>query len=207
MSGGAWYSQLFENSFGGGVLLALPYEGLASWDGTGDDYQEVIAEEETFLLRPVGRTLGLFVGDDEGVQEAHWMRLAGQPGIILVVWSQWHDPHRATLPEKWKEVARAWNRGRDPRQPWLEQQIPQANLRWTRQEPQMAIAGGVLLLMHGEGQAWKARLARPRSVARCGQFVPVGIAPGSYQVETTMIDELPEGRHLCFAARWIPAAP
>src|SRR5262245_3599404 len=40
MSNQTWYSQLFENSFDGGVLLALPYDALGHWDGTGDDYED-----------------------------------------------------------------------------------------------------------------------------------------------------------------------
>ena len=31
MSAEVWYSQLFENIFNGGVLLALPLESLADW--------------------------------------------------------------------------------------------------------------------------------------------------------------------------------
>jgi hypothetical protein len=128
MARGAWYSQLFENASGGGVLLALPYEGLADWDGTGEEYDEVIVEEESFLLRPIGKTFGLFIGDVEGIHEAHWMRRAGQPGLLLVVWSQWHDPQRPTLPEDWNAVARAWRQHKDPRQAWLEQRLQRSDL-------------------------------------------------------------------------------
>ena len=206
MSGVARFSQLFLNESGGGVLLALPYEGLPDWDGTGDDYAEVIAEEEPFLVRPVGPTFGLFVGDAEGIHEAHWMWLSGQPGVILVVWSAWHDPRRTTLPENLEEVARAWEKGMDPRQAWLEEHIEDGGLTWTRHDELVPIASGVLVLLHGEEQAAMARLAKLRSIAKNGELVPADVAPGEYHVETAVIDELPDGRNLCFLARWAPAA-
>ncbi len=80
-----WYSQLFENESGGGVLLALPYEGLADWVGAGDDYEDVTADADTSLVRPIGKTFGLFVGDAEGIHEAHWVRTPDQTGVTLVV--------------------------------------------------------------------------------------------------------------------------
>src|SRR5262245_9619445 len=66
MSNRTWYSQLFANSFDGGVLLALPHDALGHWDGTGDDYDDVIEQEDQFLFRPLGPSLGLFIGDMDG---------------------------------------------------------------------------------------------------------------------------------------------
>jgi hypothetical protein len=63
-----------------------------------------------------------------------------------------------------------------------------------------------MLLVHAEPPPLRARLARPRSRATPGQFVPVGVAPGDYRIETAVVNELPEGRHLCFLARWVLAA-
>jgi hypothetical protein len=70
----------------------------------------------------------------------------------------------------------------------------------------LPLASGVLLLVHGEGSALQARLAKPRSIAHSGQVVPAGIAPGNYQVETAIVNELPHGRHLCVLAKWVPVA-
>lgn len=200
-----WYSQLFENTYNGGMLLVLPYEAVADWDGSGDDYEEVIAEEDQFLFRPLGATCGLFVGDmdGEGIHEAHWLRLEDHSGPVLVVWSSWDDPNRKYSPEDLKQVGWAWEKRQDPRQSWLEQRLRQQDLVWQRHEPVMLVASGVLLLLHAEGITHKARLARPRTVACCGQIVPVGMTPGEYQIETVIIDELPDGAHLCAVCRWV----
>jgi hypothetical protein len=120
-----------------------------------------------------------------------------------VVWIAWDDPSRPSLPEDKKQIARAWNRREDPRQGWLEAQLRRGELNWDQHEA-MTVASGVLLLMRAEGNAAKSRFAKPRNIAQCGQTVPVGIAPGSYRVETTMINELPEGAHCCLIARWLP---
>jgi len=202
MTAKPWYSQLFENGLNGGVLLAIAYESLASW-GDEDDYDEMIDEVDQFLLRELGPSHGLFVGDDDGVHEAHWLRLPGQQGATLVVWSAWHDPARPSLPENAKEVAKAWERGQDPRQAWLEQQLQRTDLVWTRQEPAQHLASGVLLLMHAEGSPLKARFAKPRAIAKCGQCVPLGLPPGDYAIETTEICELPDGENFCLLARWV----
>lgn len=213
MSDRAWFSQLFDIDSGGGYLAALPYEAMAHWKA-GGDYDELTEETEQFLLRPLGPTAGLFVGDfdGEGFHEAHWMRQRDEPGVTLVVWSAWDDPNRKTLPEDWKKVASAWRAHADPRQVWLEGRLQKSGLRWQRLGVQ-TLASGVLLLMHAEWPALKTRLARPRSIARSdtggatprGDAVPVGVRPGDYVIETLEIDELPEGRNLCAVCRWLPA--
>jgi hypothetical protein len=200
-----WYSPLFENESGGGLLLALPYESLGDWRG-GEDYEELIDEIEQFLCHPLGSGTGVFLTDDEGIHEAHWMRLEGRPGVLLVVWVAWDDPARPTFPPDWKQVARAWQQGEDPRQRWIEARLSQGDPDWERHEATVTLRDGVLLLMHGEESAGKARLARPRAIARCGQAVPVGLAPGNYHVETAVIDDLPQEAHYCLLCRWVPAA-
>ena len=199
----AWFSQLFENTGGGGVLMALPFEALADWSGDGDDYDQV-TEGELFLLRPIGPTHGLFVGDMEGdgILEAHWMRFNDEPGVTLVVWSAWPDPSRPTYPEDMRKVAKAWNGRNDPRQPWLETRLRRADLDWKPLAPAVDVAGGVLLLLHAEGPAIKKRFANPRAVAKDTHVVPVGVAPGTYRIETLKICEHPEGDHFCVACRW-----
>ena len=203
----AWFSQLFDNTGGGGVLAALPFEALGDWSGDGDEYDEV-TEGELFLLRPVGPTHGLFVGDmnGDGIMEAHWMRLDDEPGMTLVVWSAWPDPARPTYPEDLRKVARAWSRREDPRQPWLEATLRRSDLAWKPLAGVMAVAGGVLLLLHAEGPALKKRFAKPRAVAGDTHTVPAGVAPGAYLIETLEICELPEGDHFCVACRWVPVA-
>lgn len=201
----AWYSQLFENSSGGGVLLALPYERLSDWKGEGDDYDDLIEEVDQFLLHPLGTGSGLFVTDEDGVHEAHWMRFEQDPGVTLVIWSEWVDPARPTVPDDWTAVARAWSRGEDPRQAWLEEQLARDGLDWERLDPPQEIRSGVLFLLHAEQRPLKARFAKPRAVASDGQCVPVGLAPGRYQIETLVLNELPEGGHFCLVCRWTPA--
>jgi hypothetical protein len=202
----AWYSQLFDNDGGGGVFLALPYDGFADWRA-GDDYEEAIEVPDECHFRPVGPTHGLIVGDldGDGVHEVHWMRFEGQPGVTLVVWSSWDDPARPTIPEDMKKVGRAWERREDPRQAWLEERLARDGLGWQRLAQAQAVASGVLLLMHAEWPASKTRLARPGAIAKCGQAVPVGVAPGAYWVETVIVNEMPEGEHLCALYRWVPA--
>jgi hypothetical protein len=206
MSKRAWYSQLFDNDGGGGVLFALPYDGFADWRA-GDDYEEVIDVPEECHFRPVGSTLGLILGDldGEGVGEAHWMRLEGQSGVTLVLWSSWDDPARPTIPEDMKKVHRAWQRHADPRQPWLEERLGRDGLDWQRLDQTQDVPSGVLLLMHAEWPASKTKLARPNGVAKCGQAVPVGLAPGPYWVETVIVNEQPEGTQACALYRWSPA--
>jgi hypothetical protein len=204
MASGAWYSQLFENTYEGGVLLALPYEALPDWDGTGDVYEEVVEEIDQFLWRPVGPTAGLFVTDEDGVQEAHWMRFDDRPELDLVAWSAWKDPGRPTLPEDTNKVARAWERRKDPRQGWLERRLRQNDLAWQGHDWTLSLASGILLLLHAEGRTARARLAKPHALARCGEVVPAGVAPGDYRVETLVINELPEGAQFCLVCRWVP---
>jgi hypothetical protein len=201
-----WFSPLFENTHNGGVLLTIPYDALADWDGTGEDYEEVIEEEFQFQFRPIGPTLGLFIGDfdGEGIHEAHWMRFVGDAGVMLVVWSSWDDAARRSLPEDKKRVGRAWREALDPRQAWLAERLRRTDLVWEQYPNMQAIPSGILLLMHAEGVARKARLASPRHVAKCGQAVPIGLLPGEYRVETLVIDELPDGANLCAVCRWIP---
>jgi hypothetical protein len=134
------------------------------------------------------------------------MRFDDRPGVLLVVWGAWEDPRRPTLPEDLKAVARAWARRDDPRQRWLEQHLRQTGLGWQRHEQVQSLASGVLLLMHAEGLPLKARFAKPQAVAKCGQVVPVGVAPGDYRVQTAVINELPEGAHYCLVCRWVPVA-
>jgi hypothetical protein len=198
MAANVWFSQLFENSYDGGVLVALPYEALADWPGAGDDYDEVVDEVGQFLCRPVGKSVGLFVSEDEGVHEAHWMRFDDESGVILVVWIAWDDPSRPTLPEDMKQVALAWQRGDDPRQTWIAERLRRDDLIWQQQELVQSIPGGVLLLLHAEDCPMKARFAKPRSVAKCGELVSFGISPGDYR----LICELPNGAHMCLVCRW-----
>ena len=207
MTAGAWFGQLFYLSAGGGMLLAISYDDLGDWNVAEDDYEDLASEvEENFLLRPVGRGHGLVLGEDDGLNEAHWMRLAGQPGVTLVAWSAWADAARRTLPDDLKQLAKTWDRGDDPRQRWLVEKLSGSDLKWERLEPSQSLASGVLILSLAEGRPAKARLAKPRTVADVKQVIPVGLTPGRYHIETTVINELPEGEHLVLLARWVPAA-
>lgn len=200
-----WYSPLFYLSSGGGMLLALPYECLGDWNVSEDDYEELADEVEgNFLLRPAGKGQGLLVNEDEGLNEAHWMRLPGQTGVTLVAWSEWADPSRPNLPEDLKLLARTWERGNDPRQRWLVERLSRGDSNWERLAQPQDLASGVLVLSCAEGRPAKSRLAKPRTVADASQLIPVGLSPGQYQIETTVIDELPEGEHLVLLARWVP---
>jgi len=204
MSDVAWYSQLFENESGGGVLLALPYEAIGSWAGGGEKYDSVVDEIDQFLCRPLGRSVGLFVTDETGVNEAHWMRFKDRPGVMLVVWVEWADPSRSSLPEDMKRVADVWASGEDPRQPWLENRLRSDDIDWDLEEPIMSLASGVLLFGHAERRPLKARFAKPNAVATSDHLVPVGVTPGKYVMETTFINELPDGAHCCLVCRWTP---
>lgn len=205
MTAAAWYSQLFYVSSGGGMLLVLAYDDLGDWNVVGEAYEDLATEvEEQFLLHPVGRGHGLVLGEDDGLNEAHWLRLAGQTGVTLVAWSAWADPAQPNVTEDLKQLARRWNRGEDPRQRWLEERLSRNDLKWQRLEPPQHIASGVLLLAYAEGRLTRSRLARPRAVAEVGQVVPVGLAPGHYHIETSVINELPDGEHLVLLARWVP---
>ena len=79
------------------------------------------------------------------------------------------------------------------------------DLGWRQLDPVQTVASGVLLLLHAEGRALRARLANPNGIAKCGQAVPVGVTPGDYRVETVLIDELPNGTTCCVLCRWVPA--
>jgi hypothetical protein len=197
-----WYSPLFENESGGGAMLALPYELLGDWKAE-DDYDEVIDDLDQFCVQPIGNGAGVFVSDDDGIHEAHWMRPSD--GLLyLVVWSAWDDPDRPSLPENAKEVARRWARHEDPRQTWLEGKLAEGRLEWEVQETTQTLSSGVLFLLYGEDAASKARLARPRALAGTGQTIPVGLAPGKYQIETATVCELPDGDQFCLLCRWRP---
>ncbi|CAN5125491.1 hypothetical protein BH10PLA2_BH10PLA2_15200 [soil metagenome] len=199
----AWFSQLFENTSGGGVLLALPFECLADWDGTGDDYETVTQDIDQFLLHPLRHNFGLFINEDDGIHEAHWFRLPGREELYLAVWSAWPDPSRPTQPNDMKLLAKNWEQRKDPRQSWLPDQLSRTDHPWERLEPPLHVDSGVLLLLHGEGLPVKARFAKPRAIAQHGQVVPVGLAPGRYQIETVVLNELPDGEHLCLVCRWV----
>jgi hypothetical protein len=201
----AWYGPLFYLGSGGGLLLALRYDDLGDWNVTEDDYDDLAEEVEgNFLLRPAGRGHALVLGEDDGLNEAHWMRLAGQVGVTLVAWSEWADPMSSGLPQDLKQLARRWDRGEDPRQPWLVEQMSRGDLAWERLGPPQDLDSGVLCLSYAEGRPSRSRLARPRAVADAGQIIPVGVAPGRYQIETAVVDELPEGEHYVLLARWVP---
>lgn len=205
MTAGAWFGPLFSLEAGGGMLLALSYDDVGDWNMTGEDYEELAAEvEENFLVCRVGRGHGLVLGEDDGLNEAHWMRLVGQDGVTLVAWSSWADPTRRDLPEDVKELARTWERGDDPRQRWLVERMSSDAIEWQRQEPPQNVCSGVLVMGFAEGRLVKSRLARPRTVADAGQVIPVGMRPGWYHLETAVINELPEGEHLVLLARWEP---
>lgn len=75
-----------------------------------------------------------------------------------------------------------------------------ADLPWQPHEQRQSVSSGVLLLLHAEGLPRKARFAKPRAVAKCGQAVPVGVAPGEYRLETLTIDEQPEGSRSVWSA-------
>jgi hypothetical protein len=207
MSNRVWYSQLFDCD-GAGVMLALPYEALGAWAGADDqDYDEVLDQCVVVHFQPFGSTFGVFVGDfdGEGVHESHWMRHGDPSCLHLVVWSSWSDPNRKYLPEDKKKIALTWKRRVDPCQHWLSERLRQPGLAWRRHDQVQTLPSGVLLLLHNQSPARKARFARPHAIATCGQVVPVGLAPGPYFVETLEIDELPERDHLCALCRWIPA--
>lgn len=53
----------------------------------------------------------------------------------------------------------------------------------------------MLVLLHAEGPASAARVAPPGRTAVCGECPSVGLTPGTHAVETTEIDELPNGAH------------
>jgi hypothetical protein len=207
MPGATLFSPLFVND-GGGVLLALPYEAIGGWNA-GRDYDPLLDRcEDLVQVESIGDLTGVVVNDLDGagILEAHWTRVAGQPGILLVVWGEWADPARKHGPENMKQVARAWQEGRDPRQPWLERLLRDDARSWQTLERTQSVPGGVLLLAHPEWPTSGARLAHPQRFAKCGQAVPVGLAPGEYRLETLFINEGCEGDHLCVLVRWVPAA-
>ncbi|WP_437229087.1 hypothetical protein SH661x_001249 [Planctomicrobium sp. SH661] len=195
-----WFSQIFENDWTDGLLLAVPYEGLAHWDSSDDRYDEIASQEENFVLVKLGPTAGLFIGEDDGVHEAHWMRLSADEPLMLVVWSAWNNAFRSDLSDK--QFARAWREQRDPRQQWLQEAL-RTHLDWHPHTITQSIPSGMLFLMHGNSKAWKAKLAKPDSLVKCGETVPVGLNPGNYRIQTTVINELPDGNRLCLVCRWI----
>jgi hypothetical protein len=203
-----WYSQLFDCD-GAGVMLALPAEAIGDWSGSdGDVYDDVIDRCVLFHMQRIGPTNGLFVGDfdGEGVHESHWMRWGEPPSLYLVAWSSWTDPKRKLLPEDKSRVARAWRRGQDPRQAWLNTLLIRGDLPWRRSKQLQTIDSGVLMLLHAESPALAATLAQPHAVAQCGQVVPAGLLPGRYYLDTFEYNDLPEGDHLCAVCRWVPSA-
>jgi hypothetical protein len=206
MSRNVWYSQLFDSG-GDGVMLVLPYEALAHWGGSDDEnYDAVIDQCSLFHFEPLGTTYGFFVGDfdGEGVIQSHWMRLDDSPDLMLVAWSTWSDPDRPGVNEFANRAARDWIRREDPRQQWLEKRLRQHDLEWQQHDQVQVVDSGILLLLHAEGPARKARFAKPDALAKCGQVVPAGLSPGRYFIETKEIEELPDGDHLCALCRWIP---
>jgi hypothetical protein len=115
------FSPLLLNG-GGEVLLPLPYEALGYWKPS--KHYEALLDccLDLVQMEPLGASTGVVVNDmdGDGILEAHWLRLRDQPGVILVVWSEWADPARKYCPEDLTKVARAWLAGEDPRQAWLQ---------------------------------------------------------------------------------------
>jgi hypothetical protein len=207
MSQSVWYSPLFDNTSDGGVLAVMPYEAIGDWKGADDEdetYEEITDEIDQVLIHPLRQNVGLFLSDDDGFHEAYWMRIPNRPGITLAVWIEWNDPHRPSMPEDTKQVAQAWQKREDPRQAWLEKRLSQDDIKWERHDSLQSVESGVLLFFHAEENPLKLRVAKPRGVAKCGQYVPVGIPPGKYRIETTFINELPDGTNCCLVARWLP---
>jgi hypothetical protein len=198
----AWFGQLYLNESGGGFLYALPLEAAQDWKAGEDEYEQLCEADSTFQLRDVRASRGLFVGDDEGIHEAHFFRAPGHPELMLAVWAEWVDPKQATLPLDEKQLAKSWAIGHDPRQAWLTVQATNASHSWERLG-WVAIPSGVVLLGHAEYAPVKSKLGNPTRIAKGPQMVLAGLAPGEYAVETLTLCELPEGENLCFLARWI----
>jgi hypothetical protein len=199
-----WFSPLLYIDHGGGAMLMLPYESCANWRGSGDDYEDMIDSCDGFMSVVIKPEVGLLITSDEGINEAHWMRVAGDAGLTAVVWIEWNDPARPSMPEDVKAVAQRWEKRLDPRQAWLESKLSDGTVAWERHGGALKTDSGVLMLMHAEGRAAKAKLAKPRAVAGCGQFLPAAVAPGSYFIETATVNELPDGANLCLLARLVP---
>jgi hypothetical protein len=115
--------------------------------------------------------------------EANWLRMGGQPGILLV----------------------GWDTGVPDEREWLLARLAGLDVAWHRHRPRMEVASGVLLLQHAAGPGAEVRLAPADQAACIGQVVPVGIAPGRYALESLALDEEAGGeRYCCVVCRWVP---
>jgi hypothetical protein len=182
MRGGAWWSQTFAND--GGPLIALPHELVGHWPGTRSDYDRCCDARRPFDFFPAGPGL-VVVADstDTMLYEANWLRVDGQPGIMLV----------------------GWESGAADERDWLLSKLAEPGVAWHRHRLRMEVASGVLLLLHAAGPAAEVRLAPPDQAASIGQVVPVGVAPGRYGLESLALDEEAGGeRYCCVVCRWVP---
>jgi hypothetical protein len=92
----AWWSQTFAND--GGPLLALPHELVSYWPGTRNDYERACEAHCPFDLFNAGPGWVVVVtSPDTMIYEANWLRLAGQPGIMLVGWDTGAEDERDWL--------------------------------------------------------------------------------------------------------------
>ena len=185
MHGGVWWSQTFVND--GGPLIALPHELVGHWPGTQNDYDRACDARRPFDFFRAGPGMVVVAGStDTMLYEANWLRVDGQPGIMLV----------------------GWDIGAADEREWLLDKLTASGTPWHRHRPRMEIASGVLLLLHAAGPTAEARLAPADQYACIGQVVPVGIAPGRYAMESIAFDEKAgEERYCCVVCRWVPTRP
>jgi hypothetical protein len=180
---GAWWSQTFDND--GGPLIALPHELVGHWPGARSDYDRACDARRPFDLLPAGPGLVVVAGStDTMLYAANWLRVDGQPGVMLV----------------------GWDSGAADERQWLLSKLAAPGVAWQRHRPLMEVASGVLLLQHAAGPAADVRLAPADRGACIGQVVPVGVAPGRYALESVAFDEKAGGeRYCCVVCRWVPA--
>jgi hypothetical protein len=167
------------------TLLVVPAELLPAWAGKGPVYEQLCEVSPGPIdYLPIGTGFGVLVAGPEGdiVHEAWFVRESPEQPMILAAWNEW---------------------GTVDRDAWLIAQAGRADLAWTRHEQALVVESGMLVLVHAEDPGPRARLAPPNRSAVCGECVQVGIAAGTYAVETTEIEERPDGAHCIELVRFV----
>lgn len=180
-----WRSQTFENTYQGGYLLVVPYEALPYWVGKGQIYRDLCElSPGPIEYLPIGSGYGVFVAGPEGdiIHEAWWRRDGAGGSVVLAAWNEW---------------------GLEDRDEWLTAQLGREDLNWARHPEPFVVESGVLVLLHAEGAAIEAKIAPADRTAVCGECVPVGLAAGTYAVETTEIEERPDGDNCVELCRFV----
>jgi hypothetical protein len=176
-----WRSQTFENTYQGGCLLVVPSELLPLWTGKGPEYDQLCEFSPGPIdYLQIGSGVGIFVAGPEGdiVHEAWFRRESPKHPLVLAAWNE---------------------RGPADRDAWLTGQLEREDLEWAPHSDAFVVNSGWLALVHGENPGTSARIAP----ADRGECVQVGIAVGTYSVESLEIEERPDGTLCVVLARFV----